>query len=96
MKNVYQVIIRPIITEKSTIQREVSNKVTFEVHPHATKKEIKNAIEKIFKVGVLDVQTTNQKGKVKRVGRYRGRKRDWKKAIATLKPGNQIEFFEGA
>jgi large subunit ribosomal protein L23 len=96
MQDIYQVILRPIITEKSTVQREVSNKVTFEVHPKANKKEIKSAIEKIFKVSVLDVHTIHEKGKEKRVGRYRGRKKDWKKAIATLKPGNQIEFFEGA
>ena len=95
MKDLYQVIIRPIITEKSTVQREASNKVSFEVHPHANKVEIKSAIEKIFKVSVLDVQTMHQRGKIKRVGRYRGKRRDWKKAVATLKPGNQIEFFEG-
>jgi large subunit ribosomal protein L23 len=81
MQDIYQVIIRPIITDKSTVQREVSNKVTFEVHPKANKKEIKNAIEKIFKVSVLNVHTIPQKGKVKRVGRYRGRKKDWKKEL---------------
>jgi large subunit ribosomal protein L23 len=95
MKDIYQVIIRPIITEKSTVQREASNKVTFEVHPKANKLEIKNAIERIFKVSVLDIQTMRQIGKIKRVGRYRGKRRDWKKALATLKPGNKIEFFEG-
>jgi large subunit ribosomal protein L23 len=95
MKDIYQVIVRPIITEKSTVQREASNKVTFEVHPLANKKEIKNAIETIFKVSVLNIQTIRQQGKPKRVGRHLGRTQDWKKAVATLKPGNQIEFFEG-
>jgi len=69
MPDMYQVIIRPIITEKTTIQREVSNKVSFEVHPRANKKEIRNSIEKIFKVSVLDIHTFNQKGKPKKVGR---------------------------
>ncbi len=95
MKDMYRVIVRPIITEKSTLQRETNNKVTFEVHPSANKKEIKEAIEKIFKVTVLKVQTMQQLGKPKRVGRNAGRTRNWKKAIATLKPGNNIEFFEG-
>lgn len=95
MKDIYQVIARPIITEKSTVQRETCNKVTFEVHPLANKKEIKNAIEKIFKVSVLNVQTMRRQGKPKRVGRHTGKTQNWKKAVATLKPGNQIEFFEG-
>jgi large subunit ribosomal protein L23 len=95
MKDIYRVIVRPIITEKSTLQRETNNKVTFEVNPSANKKEIKEAIERIFKVTVLDVRTMRRQGKPKRVGRNVGRTRDWKKAIATLKPGDHIEFFEG-
>jgi large subunit ribosomal protein L23 len=95
MKNFYAIIRRPIITEKGTIQKDESNKVTFEVHPDANKKEIKDAVERIFKVHVLGVQTLNQRGKIKRVGRYQGKRRNWKKAIVTLKPEDQIEFFEG-
>ena len=95
MKNLYDVLKRPIITEKGTLQKELSNRVTFEVHPDANKKEIKQAIEKIFKVRVLNVCTLNQRGKVKRVGRHRGKRADWKKAIVTLRPEDQIEFFEG-
>jgi len=95
MKNVYEVIRRPIITEKGTLQKEVSNKVVFEVNPQANKKEIKDAVEKIFKVHVLHVHTFNQRGKWKRVGRNVGKKRNWKKAIVTLRPEDQIEFFEG-
>ncbi len=95
MKNLYAIIRRPIITEKGTLQKELANRVTFEVHPDANKTEIKKAIETIFKVRVLNVCTMNQRGKVKRVGRHRGKRRDWKKAIATLKAEDQIEFFEG-
>ena len=95
MKDMYAVIRRPIITEKGTLQKELANKVTFEVHPEANKKEIKDAIQKIFKVNVLRVCTLHQRGKTKRVGRHVGRKRDWKKAIVTLKEGDEIEFFEG-
>jgi large subunit ribosomal protein L23 len=95
MKNLYEIIRRPIITEKSTLQREEANKVIFEVHPDANKKEITKAVEKIFKVHVLEVRTLNQRGKEKRVGRNRGFRSDWKKAIVTLKPEDKIEFFEG-
>ena len=95
MKNLYAVIRRPIITEKGNIQKEENNKVTFEVHPDANKQEIKAAVEKIFKVRVLNVCSMNQRGKIKRVGRFMGKRRNWKKAIVTLGPDDQIEFFEG-
>lgn len=95
MKNLYSVIRRPIITEKGNLQKELNNKVTFEVHPDATKQEIKTAVEKFFKVRVLNVHSLNQRGKVKRVGRFLGKRRNWKKAIVTLGPNDQIEFFEG-
>ena len=95
MKNLYAVIRRPIITEKGNLQKELNNKVTFEVHPDATKQEIKTAVEKFFKVQVLNVHSLNQRGKLKRVGRFLGKRRNWKKAIVTLGPNDQIEFFEG-
>ena len=95
MKNLYAVIRRPIITEKGNLQKELNNKVTFEVHPDATKQEIKTAVEKFFKVRVLNVHSLNQRGKIKRVGRFMGKRRNWKKAIVTLGPDDQIEFFEG-
>ena len=95
MKNLYAVIRRPIITEKGNLQKELNNKVTFEVHPDANKQEIKAAVETIFKVRVLNVCSLNQRGKVKRVGRFLGKRRNWKKAIVTLGPNDQIEFFEG-
>jgi len=90
----YQIIIRPIITEKSMRLKEEENKYTFEVHPKATKKDIKDAIEKLFNVKVEKVNTINVKGKRKRIGRYWSKKKDWKKAIVKLKEGYRIEFFE--
>lgn len=95
MENPHAIIRRPLITEKSTAQKEASNKLAFEVDRRANKIEIKNAVEKIFKVRVVDVHTINYLGKRKRLGRFAGRKPHWKKAIVTLKPGQKVEFFEG-
>lgn len=94
--NPYGIIKRPMITEKSTIQKEESNQVTFEVDKRANKVEIRRAIEMIFKVSVQDVRTMRVTGKKRRRGRIEGKKRDWKKAVVTLAPGARIEFFEGA
>ena len=95
MKDMYGVIQRPIITEKSTLLKEEANKVVFAVDRRANKIEIKNAVEHIFNVKVLDVHVMNYVGKRKRVGRSQGRRPDWKKAVLTLKQGDSIEFFEG-
>ncbi|HBN26364.1 MAG TPA: 50S ribosomal protein L23 [Desulfobacteraceae bacterium] len=92
----YDIIRRPLITEKTSIQKETMSKVTFEVSPKANRVEIKKAIEAIFNVRVDSVRTMNVKGKIKRRGRIYGRRKNWKKAIATLLPGERIEFFEGA
>jgi large subunit ribosomal protein L23 len=86
----------PHLTEKSVRQKEEHNKVTFLVEPTANKVEIARTVEQMFKVTVLDVNTVSGKGKLKRVGRYQGRRSDWKKAILTLKAGDKIEYFEGA
>ena len=86
----------PHLTEKSVRQKERQNKVTFLVAPDANKVEIKQTVEKMFKVTVLDVHTVSGKGKLKRLGRHSGRRADWKKAIITLKEGDKIEYFEGA
>jgi large subunit ribosomal protein L23 len=91
----HDIIKRPLITEKTNIQKETSNQFTFEVDRQANRVEIKRAIEKIFKVNVASVRTMQVKGKKKRRGRIIGKRRDWKKAIVTLKPGERIEFFEG-
>jgi len=95
VKNMYEVIKRPVLTEKTTLQKELSNQVTFEVDRRANKIEIKDAVERIFKVKVLDVQSMVVRGKTKRVGRFSGKRSDWKKAIVTLKPGEQVPFLEG-
>ena len=95
MEEPYKIIRRPLITEKSTIQKEMNNQLAFEVDRRANKIEIKKAVESIFKVQVEDVRTQNYQGKIKRLGRNTGRRRHWKKAIVTLKPGQKIEFFEG-
>ncbi len=94
--DLYSVIKKPLITEKSTMARDEANKYAFEVDPRANKIEIEKAVEKLFKVKVLTVRTMNIAGKKKRVGRVMGRKSDWKKAIVTLAPGQAIEVFEKA
>jgi len=91
----YDVIKRPVITEKTSIQKETSNQLTFEVDPKANRIEIKRAVENIFNVNVAGVRTMQVKGKVKRRGRILGKRRDWKKAIVTLMPGERIDFFDG-
>jgi len=91
----YDIIKRPLITEKTTIQKESFNQVTFEVDPVANRVEIKRAIEKIFNVKVARVQTLQVTGKRKRRGWIVGKRKDWKKAIVTLMPGERIDFFEG-
>lgn len=91
----YDIIKRPVITEKTTIQKEMFNQVTFEVADNANRIEIGKAVENIFNVRVASTQTMQIKGKVKRRGRILGKRKDWKKAIVTLMPGERIEFFEG-
>ncbi len=92
----HDIIRRPLITEKTNIQKEVSNQFTFEVDRMANRVEIKKAVEGIFNVKVAGVRTMQVKGKAKRRGWIVGKRRDWKKAIVTLMPGERIDFFEGA
>jgi large subunit ribosomal protein L23 len=96
MKEAYQIIRRPLITEKGTDMKDQVNQYLFEVAGDANKIEIKRAIESLFRVKVQQVRTLSVKGNKKRLGRFVGRTSDWKKAIATLKEGETIEFFEGA
>jgi large subunit ribosomal protein L23 len=96
MSHFYDIIRRPLTTEKTTVQKEAYNQLTFEVDRRANRIEIAKAVEKIFNVSVSRVRTMQVKGKVKRRGRIVGKRRDWKKAIVTLKPNERIEFFEGA
>ncbi|MDP2646734.1 MAG: 50S ribosomal protein L23 [Desulfobacterales bacterium] len=91
----YGIIRSPLDTEKTNIQKENFNKVSFEVDRRANRIEIKRAVEKIFNVNVLDVHTMQVKGKTKRRGRIVGKRKDWKKAVVTLKAGERIDFFEG-
>jgi large subunit ribosomal protein L23 len=93
--NVRQLIRRPLITEKSTIEKELGNVVTFEVDLGANKLEIKRAVEELFDVKVLDVRTQRVHGKRRRVGRNVGFRPSWKKARVRLAEGANIEFFEG-
>ena len=90
------IIIRPLVTEKSVTNAQSMNKYTFEVRPDANKIEIRDAINEIFKVTVVDVNTMNMKGKPRtrqdKRGRHQGHTKDWKKAIVTLKQGEKIEL----
>lgn len=89
----YNVLVAPVITEKSTFCQQKANQVIFEVAPWANKFQIKAAVEKMFEVNVMDVQTINMKGKVKRFGRYRGQRKDWRKAIVRLQESQSIDFY---
>jgi large subunit ribosomal protein L23 len=90
-----EIIKRPLITEKTSIQKELYNQLTFEVDRRANRIEIKRAIETVFNVRVSDVRTIQVTGKIKQRGRITGKRRDWKKAIVKLMPGERIDFFEG-
>ncbi len=94
--NAWDVLKRPLITEKGTDRQAQLNQYSFEVSPDANKNQIKEAVELAFKVSVTDVHTMNVRGKMRRVGRHRGMTGDWKKAIVTVQQGQSIsEFFEG-
>ena len=91
----YNIIKKPLITEKTNLQKEDFNQVTFEVDRRANRIEIQRAVERIFKVKVAKTRTMSVTGKVKRRGRISGKRKDWKKAVVTLMPGERIDFFEG-
>ncbi len=95
-ERIYQVLLGPHISEKSTIVAEDGNQVVFRVARNATKPEVKAAVEQLFEVTVRDVRVTNVKGKRKGFGRIRGRRSDWKKAYVALGEGQELDFFEGA
>ena len=96
MRDPREVLFRPLMTEKSMQQKEELNTVTFEVARNANKVEIRQAVERVFNVKVADVRTASMQGKWKRMGRFEGKRSDWKKAIVTLAPGHKIELVEGA
>lgn len=95
MTSVHEILIAPVVTEKTTLLKERTGALTFRVARGANKVQIRQAVERIFKVKVAAVRTENVRGKDKRVGRFVGRRPDWKKAYVTLKAGQKpIEYFE--
>ena len=94
MKSLTEVLVRPVVTEKSTEMSEIRNKYVFEVAHDSNKHEIKRAVEQFFGVKVLEVRTMNVKGKPKRLGIHSGYRPSWKKAIVTLNPEDKIDLFD--
>ncbi len=92
----YRILEKPLITEKSTMMQEQGNRVMFQVKRSANKMQIKDAVQSIFNVTVLHVNTINVKPRSRRMGRHVGLTKAWKKAIVLLKEGDRIDFFEGA
>ena len=90
------VLVKPLMTEKSMQRKEELNAVTFQVAVSANKVEIRQAVEKVFNVKVANVRTASHEGKWKRMGKHEGRRPSWKKAVVTLRPGHKIELVEGA
>jgi len=95
-KEIYGTIVRPLLTERSTILKEKFNQYVFEASLGATKPDIKRAVEELFKVQVEAVRTMTLKGKFRRFGKGGGMRPDWKKAIVTLKQGQKIDFADQA
>ena len=93
--NIYQIIKKPLVTEKGLSLKETENRYAFVVDLRADKQSIRNAVERLFKVHVLNVKTAIVRGKDKRVGRNIGRKSNWKKALVRIKEGEKIELFAG-
>lgn len=94
MRTIYEVIKRPIISEKSTVLSEVAGKYVFEVDVAANKHEIRDAVQQLFKVNVREVRTMIMHGKVKRLARSTVKRTNWKKAIVSLAEGQKIDFFQ--
>jgi large subunit ribosomal protein L23 len=96
VRSLYQVLSRPVITEKATLLKEDANQYVFRVPRSANKMEIRRAVEALFKVKVIGLQTLNVQGRRKRLGRFEGRTAAWKKAIVTLAAGQSIDVVEGS
>jgi large subunit ribosomal protein L23 len=95
MRDPRQVVLRPLVTEKATTLKDERNQVSFQVAVDANKIDIRRAVEAIFNVKVTDVRTQVVFGKEKRMGRFVGKRSNWKKAIVTIAAGQSVEFFEG-
>jgi len=93
MNNIYDVIVRPIVTEKGVSKKDGENTLCFEVAANANKTEIRAAVQKLFKVKVEEVRTVNNVGKLRRRGRFSGFRSDWKKAYVRLKPGEKMPEY---
>jgi large subunit ribosomal protein L23 len=91
--NTYEVIRRPLVTEKGVAKKDDERTLCFEVAPGANKTQVKTAVEKLFKVKVEEVRTANFEGKLRRRGRFAGYRSDWKKAYVRLKPGEKVPDF---
>lgn len=94
-KDARKIIRRPLITERAAQLQENRNKQVFEVRADANKIEIRRAVKEVFQVDVVKVNTISVRGKLKRLGRFQGRRANWKKAVVTLAEGQHIDFFEG-
>ena len=94
--NHYDVIRRPIVTEKSSLMKDGGNQYVFEVARAANKIEIAKAVEQLFKVKVVSVRVMNMEGKTRRLGKHTGKRPDWRKAVVKVNPKDKISFFEGA
>ena len=96
MMDLYSIIRKPMLTEKCHDLKEKYNQVAFQIDRRANKVQVKEAVEKIFKVKVKRVNVMNMAGKKKRLGRNMGKRSDWRKAVVTLMPGETIDIIEGA
>lgn len=94
--SMHSVLVQPLLTEKITGLREKTNTVGFVVHPDANRLQVKQAVETLLKVRVEKVNVLNVQGKTKRLGRFSGKRSDWKKAFVTLKKGEKLEMYESA
>lgn len=94
--DLHSVLVQPLLTEKITGLREATNTVGFIVHPDANRLQVKQAVESLLKVKVKKVNVLNVEGKTKRLGRFSGKRSDWKKAFVTLKEGEKLELYESA
>jgi large subunit ribosomal protein L23 len=91
--DIYSVVVRPLVTEKGTFQSQALNAYAFEVNPEANKTQIKQAIERIYNVKVMEVRTANRRGKPRRIGYKTGKTRKWKKAVVVLHEDHHIDLF---
>ena len=93
--HITQVLVRPLITEKNNLARELRNEVVFEVHTDANKAQVRQAVKQLFGVDVADVRTISKTGKIRRVGNRSGYRADTKKAVVRIADGQNIDFFQG-